>query len=318
MYPPFGVIPLPCFIFNFIKNIMRYILSFLFFSSFVLLKAQQEGFAKCNNVSTYYKTFGTGKPILIINGGPGMNSNGFAGLAQKLSKKNKTIIYDQRGTGKSEVSKIDSATITIDLMIEDIECLRKELKIKKWFVLGHSFGGMLASYYATKYPQSIDGIILSSSGGIDLELLDYVSTNINSASNADSVNYWTNKISNGDTSYFAKYQRGKHLAPAYVFDKKYIPIIAERLTQGRPQINSVLWNDMSVNNFNCATRLKDFKKPVLIIQGKQDIIEERTAIKAQKAFQNSKVVIMDNCKHYGWLDAEEQYFREINTFLANN
>ncbi len=289
-------------------------LTFLFVS--IAFYSQQEGFAKCNNVATYYRTFGAGKPILIINGGPGMNSNGFAGLAQKLSKKNKTIIYDQRGTGRSEVSQLDSATITIDLMIEDIECLRKELKIKKWFVLGHSFGGMLASYYATKYPQSIDGIILSSSGGIDLELLDYVSTNINSASNADSVDYWTNKISNGDTSHFAKLQRGKYLAPAYVFNKKHIPVIAERLTQGKPQLNGLLWTDMAAKNFDCAADLKDFKKPVLIIQGKQDIIEERTAIKAQKAFQNSKLVIMDNCKHYGWLDAEELYFKEINTFLA--
>ncbi len=297
---------------------MRYNILFLFFVSFVLLKAQQEGFAKCNNVATYYRTFGAGKPILIINGGPGMNSNGFAGLAQKLSKKNKTIIYDQRGTGRSEVSKIDSTTITIDLMVEDIECLRKELKIKKWFLLGHSFGGMLASYYATKYPQSIDGIILSSSGGIDLELLDYVSTNINSASNVDSVNYWTNKISNGDTSHFAKLQRGKHLAPAYVFNEKYMPVIAERLTQGKPQLNGLLWTDMAAKNFDCAAGLKDFKKPVLIIQGKQDIIEERTAVKVQKVFQNSKLVIMDNCKHYGWLDAEELYFKEINAFLAKN
>lgn len=295
---------------------MKAALSILFLSFCILLHAQKEGFAKCKNVATYYRTFGSGKPILIINGGPGMNSNGFAGLAQKLSSKNKTIIYDQRGTGRSELLKIDSTTISIDLMIEDIECLRKELKITKWYILGHSFGGMLASYYATKYPETIEGIILSSSGGIDLDLLNYVGTNINSATNVDSVEYWTNKISNGDTSHFAKYQRGKHLAPAYVHDKKHIPVIAERLTQSKPQINGILWNDMSANNFDCTNALKDFKKPVLIIQGKQDIIEERTAIKAQKAFQNSKVVIMENCKHYGWLDAEEQYFNEINAFLA--
>ncbi|MEO6302620.1 MAG: alpha/beta fold hydrolase, partial [Bacteroidia bacterium] len=144
---------------------MRSILSVLFLSFFVSSQAQKEGFAKCNNVATYYKTFGEGKPVLIINGGPGMNSNGFTSLAQKLSKKNKTIIYDQRGTGRSTLEKTDSTTVTMDLMIEDIECLRKTLKINKWFILGHSFGGMLASYYATKYPDNIEGIVLSSSGG---------------------------------------------------------------------------------------------------------------------------------------------------------
>ncbi len=192
--------------------------------------AQTEGYAKCKDVSTYYRTFGKGKPILIINGGPGMNSNGFTTLAQKLSKKNQTIIYDQRGTGRSLLAKTDSTTVTMDLMIEDMECLRKELKINKWYILGHSFGGMLASYYATRHPENIEGIILSSSGGIDLDLLSYVSANINATTNTDSVNYWADKITNGDTTFFAKFQRGKALAQAYVFDKKYIPIIAERLT----------------------------------------------------------------------------------------
>ena len=40
--------------------------------------AQTEGYAKNNDNSlTYYKTFGKGEPLLMINGGPGMNSTGF-------------------------------------------------------------------------------------------------------------------------------------------------------------------------------------------------------------------------------------------------
>ncbi|MBA2610789.1 MAG: alpha/beta hydrolase [Bacteroidetes bacterium] len=290
------------------------IIFLLFFS--LPFYAQKAGFIKCGDATTFYRVFGKGQPILIINGGPGMNSNGFTTLAQKLSDKNQTIIYDQRGTGKSTLSKIDSTTITMNLMVEDMECLRKELKIKKWYLLGHSFGGMLASYYATLHPNNIEGIILSSSGGIDLELLSYVSANINSATNSDSVSYWTNKIGNGDTSYNAKFERGKALAPAYVFDKKYIPIIADRLTQSNQQINGLVWADLIKMNFNCAPKLNAFKKPVLIIQGKQDIIEEKTAIKAHKAFQHSKIVLLEHCKHYGWLDAEKEYLKEINDLLV--
>jgi proline iminopeptidase len=87
--------------------------------------------------------------VLIINGGPGMNSDGFVGVAQKLSKNNRTIIYDQRGTGRSTLTKTDTSTITMKLMAADIEALRKQLNIKSWIILGHSFGGMLASYYAS-------------------------------------------------------------------------------------------------------------------------------------------------------------------------
>lgn len=273
-----------------------------------------------DKTSIFYKTFGSGKPLLIINGGPGMNSEGFEGLAKTLSANFQSIIYDQRGTGKSTLNVLDSSTINMKLMIDDIESIRKHLKIEKWSVLGHSFGGMVASYYATQYPEHIEKIVLSSSGGIDLDLLNYVQGQINSKlskSDLDSVNYWTKKINEGDNGHYAKLERGKHLAPAYVIDKKYIPIIAERLTQLNSAINQLIWADLTKINFNCKTKLKLFSNPVLIIQGKQDIIKAETAEKAHHALPNSKVVYMDHCIHYGWLDNEEVYFQEINKFFSS-
>jgi proline iminopeptidase len=121
-----------------------FILLFIFSFSF----SQTEEIIRSGNSNLHYKTFGTGKPILIINGGPGMNCEGFSYLAKELAKQNfQTITYDQRGTGKSDVEKVNSATITMDLMVEDMENLRKHLKIDKWIILGHSFGGIMASYY---------------------------------------------------------------------------------------------------------------------------------------------------------------------------
>ena len=56
--------------------------------------AQKDGFAQSDGVKIYYRTFGTGTPILIINGGPGLNSDGFVDLAKTLSAQNQTIVYD--------------------------------------------------------------------------------------------------------------------------------------------------------------------------------------------------------------------------------
>ena len=69
------------------------------------LQGQKDGFAESNGVKIYYRTFGTGIPMLIINGGPGLNSDGFIDLAKTLSTHNQTIIYDQRGTGRSDDAK---------------------------------------------------------------------------------------------------------------------------------------------------------------------------------------------------------------------
>jgi proline iminopeptidase len=178
---------------------------------------------------------------------------------------------------------------------------------------------MLASYYATIYPNSIDKLILSSSGGVDLSLLkggNLIEAGL-SKTEKDSLNYWNDKIEKGDTTYTARIGRGRAMAPAYVYDRKFIPIIAERLTQGNSAINSLLWGDMQKMNFDCKNKFSNFKNPVLIIQGKQDIISAAIGEISLKAFPNSKMVLLENCKHYGWLDAKEKYFATIESFLKS-
>lgn len=225
----------------------NYFITFLFLLN-IQIHSQTEGYSpNLDGTKTFYTTFGKGEPILIINGGPGMNSEGFSYLAQQLAKENQTIIYDQRGTGKSVLKELNSKTITMKAMVNDIESLRKHLKIEKWIVLGHSFGGMLASYYATLYPNNISMMILSASGGVDLGLTAYASQNINNnltKIEQDSLAYYVAKIAQGDTSKKTLLGRGRALAPAYLYNKKNIPILAERLTQGNATLNQLVWSDL--------------------------------------------------------------------------
>jgi proline iminopeptidase len=52
-------------------------------------------------------------------------------------------------------------------------------------------------------------------------------------------------------------------------------------------------------DFDCTEGLKKIKVPVLIIQGKEDLIDRQTAEEALKVFQNATLVILENCGHYG-------------------
>ena len=153
-------------------NKFLFLFVLLFFSE---SRAQESHLISFNNEIIHYKTFGNGKPLLIINGGPGMNCEGFENLAQEIANKGfKTIIYDQRGTGKSLLPIVDSTTITLKLMVEDIEKLRKQLKIDKWSLFGQSFGGVLVAKYAHQYPERVDKIIFSSSAGLDLKFMETI------------------------------------------------------------------------------------------------------------------------------------------------
>ncbi|WP_166643280.1 alpha/beta fold hydrolase [Gelidibacter sediminis] len=266
----------------------------------------------------HYKTIGVGQPILIINGGPGFSSEGFADIAKELSSFGYTaILYDQRGTGNSTLSTVDSSTITLNLMIQDIEFIRRDFGVAHWIVFGHSFGGMLANYYAAHYPDKVKAMIHSSSGGLDLHLIENAQANLHarlSPQEVDSLSFWRTKNRANGTAYNRR-KFSEYLASAYVYDKKHIPVVSQRLMQGDMRLNRLVWNAMFNINFDCKENLKSFNKPVLILQGKQDVIPESLALTAQKVFSNSSVFFLEECGHYGWLDQKEEYLSHIKSFL---
>lgn len=290
---------------------------FLLLISFPVF-AQTEGTIESAGSKLHYRTLGNGRPILFINGGPGLDSDGFTALAERMSDKNQVILYDQRGTGKSELADINAKTVSMDLMVADIETLRQHLKIDTWVVLGHSFGGMLAAYYATKHPESIDGIIMSSSGGIDLGLRSYVNGRMRKMLDKDqlaALDESNRKLAKGDSTKENRLARANAMANVYAYHKKFVPFIANRLTKTNLNINQLLWNNMDDIHFDCSSKLKSFDKPVIVIQGKNDILDIKTAEKIHAAFPKSTLVLIDKCGHYGWLDAPDAYFSAINQFL---
>jgi proline iminopeptidase len=280
------------------------------------------GYVDIARTKIFYRIFGEGKPLLLINGGPGFPSNHFVPLAQELSKNNRqVIIFDQRGTGRSRLSRLDSKTVNMKLMIEDIEALRNHLQISNWTLMGHSFGGVLAMSYAVQYPDTVDAIILSASGGIDLEFHDYIAANLAvrlSPSQRLLLEYWSKKIREKKDVDRAIEERLKINLSGYVFYPENRETIIKSLTETSklvPIVNDLVWNDLQKQNYNLANELKDFQKPVLIIQGRQDFIGESTAIKTHEAIPNSELIFINECGHSIWLDKKDKYFNSIAKFL---
>lgn len=100
-----------------------------------------------------------GKPILYIHGGPG---NGCGDKHRLIFDPNqyRVIFLDQRGAGKSTPTG-SLENNTTDYLIEDIELIRKKLKIDKWLVTGNSWGSTLSLCYGIKHPENIKRMIIS-------------------------------------------------------------------------------------------------------------------------------------------------------------
>ena len=265
----------------------------------------------------FYQTFGEGQPVLIINGGPGLDSEGFATVAKAIAAEGyQTILFDQRGTGRSPLPVIDASTISMDLMVADMEKLRQQLNIKQWTILGHSFGGMLAAHYASKHPSHVSKLIFSSSGGLDLAFAEGFQQRLEqqlTAAERQTMAAYQLRQQAGDQTVNAALADIR--ARAYVIDDSKAPLVAARLKVVDMQINQLVMADLARQKFDHKQSFQQFRQPVLVLQGTNDIITVATAQTIQRSFPNARLEVMPQCAHYGWLDQPDQYYRAVFTFL---
>ena len=99
-----------------------------------------------------------GVPIVYLHGGPG-GSIDPENRRYFNPKKYRIILFDQRGCGKSKPKGSLIKNRTNDL-INDMEKIRTFLKIKKWIILGGSWGSTLALTYAIKNSSRVLGMVL--------------------------------------------------------------------------------------------------------------------------------------------------------------
>src|SRR2546423_991402 len=117
--------------------------------------------------SVYWDTSGnpSGKPALVLHGGPG---SGSSPTARRYFDPDiyRIVLFDQRGCGRSTPHAsepgIDLATNTTAHLIADIERLRRHLHIERWMVLGGSWGSTLALTYAERHRERVTALVLNS------------------------------------------------------------------------------------------------------------------------------------------------------------
>ena len=111
-----------------------------------------------NDIKLYYEVRGNGKDTLVmINGGPGLSLNVIAPDWVEMEPDYTMIFYDQRGGGQSTLPDTNTIvkSLHIDRFIEDLEMVRQYFSLSKMTLIGHSFGPMIVSRYAIKYPENV-------------------------------------------------------------------------------------------------------------------------------------------------------------------
>jgi esterase len=103
----------------------------------------------------FYKRFGNGPPLIILHGLYGSSDN-WVTIARNISDSFTVYLPDQRNHGQSQHSDLHD----YNSMRDDLFELVTDLRLRKFFLAGHSMGGKTAMAFALKWPELINGLVV--------------------------------------------------------------------------------------------------------------------------------------------------------------
>jgi proline iminopeptidase/L-proline amide hydrolase len=99
-------------------------------------------------------------PLVAIHGGPGGNHASLLPLLA-LTDERAIILYDQLDSGLSERPN-NRANWTVERFTDEVDAVRRAVEVRRWHVLGHSWGGTVALEYGARRPKELAGLVLAS------------------------------------------------------------------------------------------------------------------------------------------------------------
>jgi proline-specific peptidase len=109
-----------------------------------------ERFISIGATSLFVVERGTGYPVIVVHGLPGIDHHEFGGYLDPLAERYRLILMDLRGHGRSQLPSLE--ILNWQQWAHDINALAEALGLERFAVLGHSGGAMIALQHAVDYP----------------------------------------------------------------------------------------------------------------------------------------------------------------------
>ncbi|MFX0059135.1 MAG: alpha/beta fold hydrolase [Candidatus Hodarchaeota archaeon] len=260
---------------------------------------------KIDNVNLYYEIHGDGFPLVMIQG---LSENIYwwdTPMIEELSKHFKTVIFDNRGVGRSDDLNGD---VTIEIMAADVLGLMDALEIPQAHILGHSMGGMIAQELALKFPEHVKKLILCSTscGGSKAEMPSVNTQRL--LGKLSRKAHTRDLIEEGMPHIFTKKFMDEN--PQFI-EKKVDDILMIPTGSTTFKAQMAAWM-----RYNSCRKLKSINIATLIVHGKQDIlVPPSNARLLVEKVPNAEVVYFDSNAHLIHSEEPDKFIEVLLKFL---
>jgi proline iminopeptidase len=285
----------------------------------------REGIVAGAGAKIYYKTLGRGIPLLLLHGGPGADHTDFLPALKPLASRCQLVLIDERGSGRSE-RLADPKGYTLDYMVQDIERVRKHLKLAQLVVLGHSFGGILAQAYAVQHPKRILGLVLAGTGSnarcVDADFR-LIRKRLPGRLRARLARHEKAGIFQADGCYKKDYTAAAAQAIApYMFARTPPARFGRPVALGMGVLRE-MWVrrsdfriDGNLKGFDFTHSLARVTAPSLVVIGDRDLVSTASADVSRTSLPRATLVVMAESAHMMFIDQTVRFNRLLDEFLS--
>lgn len=268
-----------------------------------------------SGLNMYYEFHGEGEPLVLI-AGTGSHLHKWHFYQVPFFRQHyRTIVFDHRGTGKSDKPDIE---YSIPMFAQDLCDLLDALGIGRAHILGHSMGGQVAQQFAIDYPDRTHGLVLSETGSGPFPGYDFprgipLQTCLTFARVDGSVAERLKDSHLGEFWYTPEFRKD---------NPEIMEKILELAMMEPPPLKPYLRHIIARQNHNVTDKLDRIIAPTLIIVGDQDRFAEGTGDFVKQTrhlhgkIRGSKFFMVPNARHGVFWEHPELVNSTIHAFLS--
>jgi len=270
------------------------------------------------------KRIGHGKlKVLVLHGGPGFSHDYLEALESFLPDAGiEMYYYDQLGCSNSDHPD-DSSLWTIARYVEEVEEVRKGLRLESFVLYGHSYGGALAMEYALKYPQHLRGLIVSNMAASSAAFLKHTAKWKLQLSPAEQVQMQTLEDRQAYDSPEYQHIMMDVLYPQMLCRTKPWP---SGFTRALERANMTIYTQMqgrseflvtgNLKDWDIWARLHEINVKTLMIGARYDEMDPEDMKRMAALVTHGVYAYCPNGSHLCMWDDQAIYFRHLLGFLA--
>jgi proline iminopeptidase len=269
--------------------------------------------------------------VLLLHGGPGLTHELFESFEGYFPNESiEFIYYDQLGSYYSYQPK-DKSLWTNERFVEEVEQVRIALGLNKdnFFILGQSWGGILAMDYALKYQKNLKGLIISNMMSSIPEYNKYAQEVLGPQMDKKVYAEIMTLEKNKD---FANPRYNELLFEHYYTQhilRKPIKDWPESITRCFKHMNPEVYitmqgysefgitGDAYIKNWDVSKRLKELVIPTLTIGSKYDTMDPKHMHWMSTKVQNGRFLFCPKGSHLSQYDDQKNYFKGVIKFLKD-